>query len=152
MATNNSGLNSNYLLVSEERRERERRERHRVRINRRASEEDSSGKCSICDLFTDSWSWQSFESSCDVFTCLFALDLHNEMEQLSTFFCYSWLACLLGSGWEMRRTTKRNRKSSFAKTMTLSKLTSLVGLCEKSSAILALVDGFPFCILTGKLE
>ena len=33
-----------YLLVSEERRERERRERHRVRINRRASEEDSSGK------------------------------------------------------------------------------------------------------------
>ena len=34
----------NYLLVSEERRERERRERHRVRINRRASEEDSSGK------------------------------------------------------------------------------------------------------------
>ena len=44
MATNNSGLNSNYLLVSEERRERERRERHRVRINRRASEEDSSGK------------------------------------------------------------------------------------------------------------
>ena len=36
MATiNNSGLNSNYLLVSEERQERERRERHRVRINRR---------------------------------------------------------------------------------------------------------------------
>ena len=44
MATNNSGCNSNYLLVSEERLERERRERHRVRINRRASEEDSSGK------------------------------------------------------------------------------------------------------------
>ena len=45
MATNNSGfINSNYLLVSEERLERERRERHRVRINRRASEEDSSGK------------------------------------------------------------------------------------------------------------
>ena len=44
MVTNNSGLNSNYLLVSEKRRERERRERHRVRINRRVSEEDSSGK------------------------------------------------------------------------------------------------------------
>ena len=43
MATNNSGLDSNYLLVSEKRRER-RRERHRVRNNRRASEEDSSGK------------------------------------------------------------------------------------------------------------
>ena len=37
MAANNSGLNSNYFLESEERRERERRKRHRVRINRRAS-------------------------------------------------------------------------------------------------------------------
>ena len=36
--------------------------------------------------------------SCDVFTCLFALDLQNEIQQLSTFFCYSWLACLLGCG------------------------------------------------------
>ena len=44
MATNNSGLNSNYWLVSEEQRERERRERRRVRINGCASEEDSSGK------------------------------------------------------------------------------------------------------------
>ena len=36
MATiNNIGLNSNYLLVSEEQQERERGERHRVRINRR---------------------------------------------------------------------------------------------------------------------
>ena len=43
MATNNSGLDSNYLLVSEKRLER-RRERLRVRNNRRASEEDSSGK------------------------------------------------------------------------------------------------------------
>ena len=30
--TNNSGFNSTYLLVSEERRERERRERQRARI------------------------------------------------------------------------------------------------------------------------
>ena len=47
MATNNSGFNSTYLLVSEERQERERRERRerqRARINRRASEEDSSEK------------------------------------------------------------------------------------------------------------
>ena len=44
MATNNSGFNSTYLLVSEERQERERRERQRARINRRASEEDSSEK------------------------------------------------------------------------------------------------------------
>ena len=44
MSVNNSGLNSTYLLVSEERREKERRERYRARIDRRASEEDSSGK------------------------------------------------------------------------------------------------------------
>ena len=44
METNNSGLNSNYLRVSEEQREGERRERHRVRTKRRAREEDSSGK------------------------------------------------------------------------------------------------------------
>ena len=44
MATNNSGFYSTYLLVSEGRRERERIEKHRARINRRASEEDSSGK------------------------------------------------------------------------------------------------------------
>ena len=36
--------NSTYLLISEERLERERRERQRTRINRRAGEEDSSGK------------------------------------------------------------------------------------------------------------
>ena len=41
MATNSSGLSSNYLLVSEERRKRERRERERARIKkRRASEGD----------------------------------------------------------------------------------------------------------------
>ena len=44
MATNNDGFNLTYLLVSEQRQERERRERQRARINRRASEEDSSGK------------------------------------------------------------------------------------------------------------
>ena len=45
MATSNSGLNSTYVPVSEERRERERRERQRARINRRrASEEESCGK------------------------------------------------------------------------------------------------------------
>ena len=43
-AINSSGFYSTFLLVSEGRRERERRERHRARINRRASEEDSSAK------------------------------------------------------------------------------------------------------------
>ena len=41
--------------------------------------------------FTDSWSWQSFASSCDVFTRLFPLDVQNEIQLLSLFFCYHWL-------------------------------------------------------------
>ena len=44
IAANNSGFYSTYLLLSVERRESKRRGRHIARINRRASEEDSSGK------------------------------------------------------------------------------------------------------------
>ena len=47
------------------------------------------------NLFTDSWSWQSFVSSWDVFNCLFLLDVQNEIHLLSRFFCNSWLVCLL---------------------------------------------------------
>ena len=47
------------------------------------------------NLFTDSWSWQSFVSSWDVFNCLFPLDVQNEIQLLSRFFCNSWLVCLL---------------------------------------------------------
>ena len=47
------------------------------------------------NLSTDSWSWQSFVSSCDDFYCLFQLDVQNEIQLLSRFFCNSWLVCLL---------------------------------------------------------
>ena len=40
MATNNSGLNSTYLLISEERREREKRERRTAEIDRRRAREE----------------------------------------------------------------------------------------------------------------
>ena len=39
---------------------------------------------------------QSFVSTCDVFNCLFPLDVQNEIQLLSGVFCYSWLVCLLG--------------------------------------------------------
>ena len=53
--------------------------------------------CSILNLvYFDSWSWQSFVSTCDVFNCLFLLDVQNEIQLLSGVFCYSWLVCLLG--------------------------------------------------------
>ena len=53
MAKNNSGLKSTYLLVGEERRERERREKPRARIvRRRASEEDHRRELSMLHLRT----------------------------------------------------------------------------------------------------
>ena len=51
--TNNSGLNSTYLLISKERQERQRRERPKGRINsRRASEEDRRREVSMLHLET----------------------------------------------------------------------------------------------------
>ena len=53
--------------------------------------------CSILKLvYFESWSWQSFVSACDVFNCLFPLNVQNEILLLSRVFCYSWLVCLLG--------------------------------------------------------
>ena len=90
MTTNNRWLNSTYLLIREERREKQRRERQNKNW-RAKSEEDSCGKIYAApgNLFTYSWSWQSFN-------LLFALDLQKEIQRLSRLFCYSWLACLLG--------------------------------------------------------
>ena len=42
-------------------------------------------------LLWQSWSWQSFVSTYDVFNCLFPLDAQNEIQLLSGVFCYSWL-------------------------------------------------------------
>ena len=47
------------------------------------------------NLLTDSWSWESFVSSCDVINCLFLLGVQNEIQLLSRLFCDSWLVCLL---------------------------------------------------------
>ena len=53
--------------------------------------------CSILNLvYFNSWSWQSFVSTCDVFNCLFPLDVQNEIQRLSEVFCYSRLVSLLG--------------------------------------------------------
>ena len=47
-------------------------------------------------VYFESWSWQSLLSTCDVFNCLFPLDVQNEIQLLSRVFCYSLLVCLLG--------------------------------------------------------
>ena len=52
--------------------------------------------CSILNLvYFDSWSRHCFVSTCDVFNCLFPLDVQNEIQVLSGVFSYSWLVCLL---------------------------------------------------------
>ena len=44
---------------------------------------------------------------CQLFNCLFSLDVQNEIQPLSRVFSYSWLVCLLFFfGWEMRRLSK----------------------------------------------
>ena len=60
--------------------------------------------CSILKLvYFDSWFWQSFVTTCDVFNCLVPLNVQNEIQLLSRAFCYSWLACL--SGFWLRNTS-----------------------------------------------
>ena len=61
------------------------------------------------NLFTDSWSRQSFvPSSCDVFNCLSPLDVQNKM-QLSCYqdssIIHGWFVYWL-FGWDMRRSSK----------------------------------------------
>ena len=51
------------------------------------------------NLFTDSWSCPSFVSSCDVFSCLFLLDVQRERQLLSRFFCNSFMVCFLRFSW-----------------------------------------------------
>ena len=53
--------------------------------------------CRILKLvYFESWSWQSLVSTCDVFNCLFPLDVQNAIQLLSGVSSYSWLVCLLG--------------------------------------------------------
>ena len=47
-------------------------------------------------VYFNSWSWQSFVSTCGVFNCHFPLDVQNEIQLLSGVFRYLWLVCLLG--------------------------------------------------------
>ena len=146
IATNNSGFNSTYLLVSEsEGKAKDKKCREQELTGKLVKKIQVENLSSIWDLhvLTHSWSWQSFVSSSDVLTCLFALDLQKEIQPLSTFFCYSWLASLLGCGWEMCCSTKRNRKIIivFKNKLLLVSLLHLARLCEKSWAILALFDG-----------
>ena len=45
-------------------------------------------------VYFDSWSCQSFVSTCGVFNCPFPLDVQNEIQLLSEVLCYPRLVCL----------------------------------------------------------
>ena len=96
------------------------------------------------NLVTDSWSWQSLTSYCDIFNCLFPLDVQNEIKLLSRFFCYSWLICLLGFWLTNAPIVKVIRNAISDSIVLKNKLTHFTlpdEKFEKSQAILALLDG-----------
>ena len=99
------------------------------------------------NLLTDSWSWQGFVSSCDVFNCLFLLDVPNETELLTRLFCViHGRVVYCAFGLEMHSLSKsleiRFRMASFSKKMSLLTCPCLrrTKRVEKSQAILAWLD------------
>ena len=90
--------------------------------------------CSILNLvYFDSWSWQSFVSTCDVFNSLFPLDVQNEIQLLSGVFCYSWLI-----GFWLRNTSLVKVGNGIVFFFHLAWCVRV----EKSEAIQALLDTF----------
>ena len=71
------------------------------------------------NLLTDSWSWQSFVSSCDVLNCLLLLGVQNEIQLLSRYpgprgFSWFFFAKEIKSKpqqW-VDKATRRERKTS----------------------------------------
>ena len=53
-------------------------------------EENLCSTWNLCNLIAE-LSWQSFVSTCDLFNCLFSMNVENEIQLLSRVFCYSWL-------------------------------------------------------------
>ena len=109
------------------------------------------------NLLTDSWSWQSFVSPCDVLNCLF---LHGVPK--IKYSCYQDCSVIHGwfvycaFCWQMHRLSKsleiRFRMASFSKTSLLTCLCLRHKRVEKSQAILEHLMTFRSSISTGKPE
>ena len=107
--------------------------------------------CSILNLvYFDSWSWQSFVSSCDVFNCRFPLNVQSEIQLLSSVFCYSWLVCLFGL-WLRNTSLWQSLKFDFGWHRFRFSPCLMRKTVEKSEAIVVLLDSFQ-CISKGKPE
>ena len=110
----------------------------------RCPKEMRKNLCDILNLVhfgSWSWSWQKFVSTCDVFNCLFPLDVQNEIQLLSGVFCYSWLVCLLGF-WLRNTLLVKVGNPTSGGIVFVFHLGWCVKRVEKSEAILALVDAF----------
>ena len=107
--------------------------------------------CSILNLvYFDSWSWQCFVTTCDIFNSRFPLNVQSEIQLLSRVFCYSWLVYLLGF-WLRNTLLWQSRKSDFGWHRFRFSPCLMGKTVEKSEAILALLDSFQ-CISNGKPE
>ena len=108
------------------------------------------------NLLTDSWSLQSFVSSCDVLNWLFLLGVQNEIQLLSRLFCNSWLVCLLPflltNAPLLKVMEIRFRMASFWKMSLLTCPCLRRKRVEKSQAILEHLMTFRSSISTGKPE
>ena len=85
-------------------------------------------------------------STCDIFNCLFSLNVQNEIQLLSRVFCYSWLVCLLGF-W-LRNTSLVKVENPISDGIVFVFHLKRV---EKSEVILDLLDSFQ-SISNGKPE
>ena len=88
-------------------------------------------------------------STCDVFNCLFPLNVQNEIQLLSRVFCYSWLVCLLGF-W-LRNTSLVKVGNPMSDGIVFVSPYLMRKRVEKSEAILDLLDSFQ-SISNGKPE
>ena len=100
----------------------------------------------LCSILNFVW---VFVSTCDVFNCLFPLDVQNEIQLLSGVFCYSWLVCLLGFWLRNTLLVKVGNPISDGIVFVFH-LAWCVKRVEKSETILALP--FTSCISNGKPE
>ena len=99
--------------------------------------------CSILKLvYFDSWSWQSFVSPCDIFNCLFPLDVQNETQLLSRVFYYSCLVCLLGFWFRDASLVKVGNPISNGIVFVFHLAWCVLKRVQNSQAILALLDSF----------
>ena len=76
-------------------------------------------------------------STCDVFNCLFPLDVQNEIQLLSGVFCYSWLVCLLGF-W-LRNTSLVKVRNPISDSIVFV-FTLRKGVAKSEAVLLALLD------------